>query len=592
MLTRMRKRVRAIMIVVAVAFVAGFLGSELWRVIATRGQRNDPRSSGQVGQVDDHRITQEEYRNAVLYVTNKYREENQLRDLSIEDYNNIEDRAWEFLVSELTWSRLLRESGIKVSETEIIEIMKANPPAELRGNPELLDENGNFDQQKYLEVMNNPQNQEYFARYFQELVEMLPKEKFRINVVNAWRPTQAELQDALAARNTNWTVTALYFGPRVLTEKVEPTEAEARAWYDAHPDEFQGKEIRQARYVYFPLGQTAQDSADARELIDQAYAQLESGESFNLTMLDFSDLIAETTSALVPLDRLDPGTDSVIKTLQPGSFSQPFLASYGWQLVQLDSLRDDSVALRRILVRVKMSGEVVADARERVRDFIERALASDFDSVAMDMGLQPMPARPMVDGKENLTGLDLSSPSQYADWLRRAKQGQVWDTPARGQSGFYAFQLTEVRPAAVQPFEEVKRQASWRVRQEREKEAWRARADQALQQVRAGTALEAYAAANPEVELQQETFEGLADVRRRRGAEYAGTLLALQPGMTSGVVEAGWGAFIIRCDSLNRVQNVTPEELAQEMQQQYAQKLMQELLETQEVKDFRDPFSF
>lgn len=588
----MRKRARFIMIVVAVAFVAGFLLSELWQMIATSGRRDDPRTAGQIGQVGDHRITPEEYRNAVSYTTEKYREENQLRDLSIEDYARIEDRAWDFLVSELTWSRLLRESGIKVTETEIIEIMKANPPADLRQNPELLDESGNFDQQKYLEVMNNPQNQPYFARYFQELVEMLPKEKFRINVVNSWRPTRAELEDALSRQATRWTVTALYFGPRVIEQTVEPTDDEALAFYRANQDEFKTREVRQARYVFFPLGQSARDSADAQETIDRAAAQLESGESFNLTMLDFSDLLPETTSALIPRERLDDITDSVVGALKPGEHSQPFLAPYGWQLVRLDSLRADSVALRRILVRVKMGGEAVGEAREAVRDFIDRATASDFDSVATDMGLVVRPARPMLGGKENLAGLDLASPTQYVEWLKKAKPGEVWDMPARGRNGFYAFQLTEVRPARLQPFEEVKQQAAWRVRQERERGIWLQLAKEARAAIGAGTTLEDYAAAHPAVELQQESFEGLIDARRRRGADYAGALLALAPGQLSQVVEAPWGAFIIRADAVEQAPGTSLEQLAQQRQQQVVQQLMQELVENPEVKDYRDPFSF
>ena len=592
MLTTLRKRVRVIMIIVAVGFVAGFLLGELWRMLGSRGRQQSPIESGLVGKVGDRKVTIDEYRNAVTYTTGKYREENMLRDLSPGDYAAIEERAWNFLVSELTWGRLLRESGIQVSEQEIIEIMKANPPEDIRNNPELFDEQGNFDQQKYIEVMNNPQNQAYFSRYFQELAEMLPKEKFRLNVVNSYRPTSGEINEALVQQNTRWKVTSLYFGPKVIAEQVEPAPDEVRAWYDAHLEDFRTKEVRQLRYVQFPIATTPQDSVDAKEIIDRAYAQLEEGETFNLTMMDFSDMVAETTSAFFPRERLDDATDTIVAKMKPGEYSPPFLTQYGWQMVALDSAVEDSIALRRILVRVKMSAEVIADVREEVRNFVDRALESDFDSVAMDMGLQPRPARPMIDGKENLAGLDLVSPTQMTDWARKAKEGDVMDTPVRGQGGFYVFQLTELRKAEQQPFEEVEKQVSWRVKQEKEKELWRARADQAAAEVSSGMTFEQYVAAHPEVELQEEEFTGLFDVRRRKGAEFAGALLALQPGTVSGVVEAAWGAFIIRCDEREEVPTTSPEQFAQQRQQQVAQQLMQELMQQEEIEDYRDPFSF
>ena len=51
--------------------------------------------------------------------------------------------------------------------------------------------------------------------------------------------------------------------------------------------------------------------SEAKEIIDRAYAQLEGGEEFNLTMMDFSDLVAETTSQFIARERLDPETDKL-----------------------------------------------------------------------------------------------------------------------------------------------------------------------------------------------------------------------------------------------------------------------------------------
>ena len=595
MLTNLRRRTRLIMIIVAVGFIGGFLlGGTLCQVVKKRatGQKNRMIESGIVGTVGGHKITIDEYHNAKAYITDKYRQENQLRDLESEDYAQIEDKTWNFLISELTWGKLLKQTGIQTTKEEIIEIMKANPPEELRSNPQLLDSTGRFDQNKYLETMKNPRNQTYFTRYFQRLAEMLPKEKLRIDVLNSYRVTGLETDDALLGTNGHWKITSLYFGPQLLTQKIEPTDEEMLAYYQAHPDEFQVHEIRRIRYVKFPFRVTHEDSNDARELIDKASKELKTGESFNLTIVDFSNLVPETTSVLFDLSRLDKATQDKIGELKPGHYSKPYLTPDGWQIVMLDSLRHDTVALRRVLVRIKMGPDAVAAIRDSVRNFLEEVKVGDFDSVAKSMKLKARKAQPMIDRKPNLAGLDLSSPTRLTNWAKRARQGEVMDVPLRGPTGYYVFQLSHLEDAHILDYEHAKQRVSWRVRQAKEKEVWLAEAQQAFTEIRAGKTFEQYAKENPKVETATEEFDGIQTCLRRKGPEFAGTVLALDSGKTSGVIETNWGAFILRCDKLSKTGTLTAKQFSQQRYQQLSQQVLQGILKEPEIHDYRDPFAY
>lgn len=591
MLSDMRKRVRVVMFIVAAAFIAGFLMGELWRTLGTRGSSSSQDTRGFVGKVGTHNVTPEEYRGAVAYTTDKFKNDNRLRDLSNEDYATIEQEAWRFLVSELTWAKVLKAGEVRVTQQEVIEIIKSNPPEEMRNRPELMTD-GKFDQEKYVRAIDAPENRAYFSRYFRELLEMLPKEKFRIDVVNAYRVTNRETEDALTAANSKWKTTALYFGPKMIAEKLEPSESEVRAWYEAHKQEFRAKESRQLRYVLFPLVVSREDSTQAKETIDRAYEQLLKGETFNLTMLDFSDIEGETLTVMVPRSQLDKATDTVVGKLKPGTFSPPFLAGYGWQIVMLDTMRSDSVAFRRILVRVKMGSEVLATVRDSVRSFLETVAPGRFDSVAAQFGLTVTAARPMLGGQENLAGLDLESPTQVVAWAKTARPREVLDRPQRGNRGYYVFELSEVKPAGLQDFEKVKAAASWRLRQEKEKQVWLSLAKVALDQIRSGKTLEQYAQENPGVELQNEEFTGLVDCRRRKGPEFAGAVAALNPGEKYGVVETNWGAFIVRCDERTSVPTLEPAVYVEQRRQQVAQELLTEMLKQPEVRDYRDALAY
>jgi hypothetical protein len=593
MLSDMRRNIRVVMFIVAAAFIAGFLMSELWRMIGARGsQRGRTQDThGYVGLVGKHGITPDEYHAAVSYITDKYKTENRLRDLSNEDYRAVEQQAWKYLVAELTWAKVLKAQRIGVTEAELMEIVRSNPPEELRNKPELMTD-GKFDQQKYQQIINAPENREYFSKYFRQLLEVLPREKLRIDVISAYRLTNQETEDALAAANTRWKTTSLYFGPKVMKQKYEPTEAEMKSWYEAHKDSFRTKETRQLRYVFFPMAVSPQDSVDAKEAIDRAYDQLAKGETFNLTVLDYSDLEGETLSAMTPRSGVGKETDSVIARLKPGQHSPPYLAPYGWQITRLDSVKKDSVAYRRIVVRVKMGSEVLATVRDSVRSFVEKTATEKFDTLAVMFGLTVQQTRPLVGDQKELPGLDVENPASVVEWAKKAKPGQVLDLPQRGARGYYVFDLAEVKPAGFADYEKVKQAAGFRLRREKEKQAWTDMAQQALAAIKAGKGLEQYAAETPGVELQVDSCTGLLDCRRKQGPEFAGAVAALNPGEKCGVVETSWGAFIIRCDERTPVSMLEPAAYVEQRRSQMGQDLMSELLREPEVRDYRDALAY
>jgi len=582
------------MFIVAAAFIAGFLMSELWRMIGTRGSRRGRQQDthGYVAQIDDHNVTNDEYRGVVSYITDRYKTENKLRDLSNEDYQAIEQQAWKYLVNEVTWAKALKAGKIAVTNEELMEIVKGNPPEELRNKPELMTD-GKFDPQKYLQVMNAPENREYFVRYFRQIAEMLPREKFRIDVDNAYRVTNSELEDALTAANTRWKTTALFFGSQVLTQKIEPTDAEAEAWYNANKKQFLRKEMRRLRLVYFPLALTPDDSAAAKEAIDRANDELVKGETFNLATLDYSDLEGETLSTMIPRTALDKVTDSILSRLKPGQHCSPYLAQYGWQIVQLDSAKKDSVAFRRILVRVKIGAEVLATVRDSVRSFIEKSANEKFDSLAARFGLQVRPVRPIYGDQKDLPGLDVDSPTELIDWARAAKPGQVFDRPLRGARGYYVFELSEAKPAGVQEYDDMAKQvAKAGVRREKEKQVWLPMARQALDAIKAGKSLEQCAQENPGVEIQADSFIGIAECRMKKGMEFAGAVLALNTGEKYGLVEFEWGAFIIRCDERASISKLEPAAYVEQRRSKVAQDLSAGLLKPSEVRDYRDALAY
>ncbi|MEO0092935.1 MAG: peptidyl-prolyl cis-trans isomerase [candidate division WOR-3 bacterium] len=585
----MRKRVKIIMFIVALSFVAGFLLSEIWQMLRFRARGGRGYwEKGIFGKVGKKTITREEYQNTLDYFTYKFLKENKVRDLSEEDRENLHNQVWQYLISEKVWADILKQEKIKVTDAEIYEIMKANPPPELRENPELMTD-GKFDQEKYLQVLSNPQNRPYFMIYARELVDMLPKEKLRIDITGMYRVTSGEIQKALALENTKIKATFLYFSPKVVKDQSKPTEKEIKEYYERNKKEFAIPEMRRLKYVFFPRRITAEDSLDAQRQIEDIYNEIKPGEDFALLIRDFSDNPTETTATWYAQNSFDSIMKRVLDSLQPGRFSKPFLNNEGWQIVNLVEKKKDSVKLNRILIKIKMTSTTTATVLDSINKFLERAQHENFDTLCQEFGLMARETRVIKGRPVNFPGLYSVSPLQ--DFALRAKPKDLSE-PMRGRGGYYVFRLEGIDKASYQPLDRIKQMIEWRIQREKDKEKIKAIAEAAYKKLFAGKTFADIVSEDSTIEIQKDSFNSFTYAKGAKGAEFAGALYALKPNETSGVVTTDWGSFIIHCDERIEVNNTTAEDLKTQRHQTVTNRLFSEIIKTPEVFDYRNAYFY
>lgn len=589
MLSQMRRRVKIIMFIVAFSFIAGFLLSEVWQMlrVRTRGSQSYW-EKGIYGKVGKTTITRQEYQNALDYFTYKLLKEKKVRELTEEEKENLHNQVWQYLISEKIWSPVLTRQKIKVTNTEIYEIMKANPPPELLENPELMTE-GKFDQEKYLQVLSNPQNQPYFMLYARELVDMLPKEKLRIDLTNLYRVTSQEISDNLTKENHKIKATYLYFSSKLIKESVTPTEKEITEYYEKHKKEYQIPELRRLKYVFFQRQITPEDSLDAQRQIEDIYSQVKPDEDFALLIRDYSDNPTETLATWYPKANFAASVLRTLDSLPNGGISRPILTDEGWQIINLLDRKKDSLNLRRILIKIKMTSTTTAAVLDSINKFLERARQENFDTLIQEFGLVVRETRVAKGRPVNFPGL--YSTSQLKDFAFRAKPKDLSE-PMRGNGGYYIFRLEAVDPAGYQTLERMKSMIEWQVRREKEKEKLKAIAEEAYKKLFAGKTFADIVREDTAIEIQNDSFPSFTNAKGVRGAEFAGALYALKPNETSGVVVTDWGVFIIHCDERIEVNNKTAEDFIRERQQAVANHIFNEVLKTPEVFDYRNVYLY
>ncbi len=590
------------MFIVAAAFIGGFLLSELWQLIRTRerGGRQTILAGG-VGQIGDQRIGFDEYRQIREYISQKYRQDSLFRDFSNEDETRVDHLTWDYLVKEITWNKVLKKTKLDITQGELEWIVTHFPPQELQNHPELMTD-GKFDTTKYLQALQNPNNRAFFSRYVREVYEQLRPQKLQLYIAGALQVSPGEIDDMLSRANTVVQVTALEFGPASLSDEernIEPSEEKIREFYNRHRQEYQPKEeIRECRFVFFPFGITAEDSAAARQRIEEAYQRLRAADtaslrdSFEMVSYTFSDFQPETAAVAFRADQFFPATESVVRRLRPGQFSTPVPAENGWQIIFLDSTRNDTFWVRRIRVRIKPDEARELAFTDKIREFIEQAKVGDFDSVAQRFGMAVPPTPARVVGKKRLNwAVQIYNPGALVEWAREAKEGEVMDMPLRGPYGFYVFKLARIVPVKPAPLAEVKEAVKWRVRQEEQKKLWEKKAQEAMAAIKAGKSLEEYAGEHPGVRLIQEEVKGIYDyiARGRLGSEFVAAALALEPGQVTGPIATNWASFIIRCDGKQPTETpaLTAEKYIENKQQRLFNELWEKVTEEPATRDLR-----
>ena len=582
MLSQLRKRVKVIMFFVAISFVAGFLLNEVWQMLRSR----TPRSSwekGIVGKVGKKTITRDEYFNTVEYFAYRYLKENKLREISETERENIHSQAWQYLISEKIWQDILKQEKIKITAEEVNEIVRFNPPPELRNHPDLMTD-GEFDQEKYLNVLANPANQEYFSLYVRDLIDMLPKEKLRIDVNAMYRITSGEIEDRLNWENTSVKTTYLYFSPKMLKEPYQPTEEEIKEYYEKNRKEFETPEVHRLRYVFFTLQTTAEDSLDAQRQIEDAYAEIKSVEDFSFLINDFSDMPYETTAVWFAKNSFDERTQTILDSLQPGMISKPFFSTEGWQIINLEEKKKDSVKVKRILVRIKMTSTTTAMVQDSINKFLERAKHEDFDTLCQEFGLTPLLTQVLKGKDVNFPGIN--SNNQLKNFALRAKPNELSE-PMRGRGGYFIFRLEGITESSSHPWEGAKQMIEWRIRRDKDKVKLIAKAEENYKKLFSGKPFEAIVQEDPTIEIYQDSFPSFDRCSKAKGAEFAGALYALKPKETSGVVTTDWGSFIIRCDERKEVVKMTSDVFHSQRRQEVANRILSELIKTPEVQDYR-----
>jgi peptidyl-prolyl cis-trans isomerase D len=579
MMRQMREATKPIMILAALAF--GGLMVFQWGMDIT-GRSGG--GLGEIGSVNGDPVMYEAYMAAYRQIYEQVQAQ-QEEMIGTQQNTEIEDRAFDEIVTQILITQELERRGITVTNQEISEAAQFSPPDYLR--PQFADETGNFNLAAYQSFLATlpPEQLLILEAYYRDVI---PRSKLLRQVGAGIWVSDAELWQQWKDQNQLAEIRYVPLNPATRHADSEFTipAGDVRDYYRTHEEEFTVPGRATVRFTVVDKTPTAEDTAAARAEAAEIRRQISEGEDFSeLARLESAD------QATAPLGG-DMGVftrgrniapfDSAVFQGPTGLQPEPVRTSFGYHVIDvMERWGADSAQARHILIPIERTDDSEIALLARADSLEDLTEEMPLEQAAAQMGLTVQSADitldfPFIAGAGQI--------SEGADWaFEEAAPGDVspvFETSA----AFYSLELVSAEPEGVLPLEQATPAIESTLRFERKMERARAEAQQVVERARAGEAL-ANVAAQMSLEVRTAGPFARDDFVPGIGRYNAvvGAAFGLPAGQVSDVVSTATNHYVL--DVLQRTEpdsTAWREQLPQQRQQAEAliqQQRLQEWIE-------------
>ncbi len=581
----LRNKAALIMFLVLVAFVllivlqwgADILGIKRWKgrtpnVLAKVGDR-------EVTVALFQRYLQDELRNVPK------------EELDERKYEELKEKAWNNMVKDIVLEKVAEKEKTTVTEDELFEVIKTNPPQDIRNMKELQTPDGKFDYQKYLQILANPQNLSFIMRFAEKLKYPLLQEKLRQDVWNSYRITTLEYKDMYEKYNNDVFLEALFvtrLGDRKMDTTI--TEEELKRYYNEHKNDFKIKERVKTAKVFFPVFPSAKDTISAKETAEDVYSQIVEGADFFDIGRMYSHRKLDTLKTSVKI--LPQFLKSLFSQLKKGGVSSPFLYRNAWRIIKLFHRKRDTVYYAQIVIYIRPSPDTRREVIEKITQFGEEWKKSKSDLKNLVQKYRAKLVDDFIITKEREIFGFKGYQKAIKTWAFSAKKNEVSPPFPEGRRGYSIFIVKERLPETVAPFEEVKKKIKMEILTQRKKQILQKMAQDIKQLLLAGKSLkEIHDEKYPFLRYDTLNFPHFWLASGTYGPEFAGIIFALKEGESYGPIERPLGFMFVKCTKIG-FNNISPQKIINDRITYAVTVLANEVFKTPEIKDYRNALNY
>jgi peptidyl-prolyl cis-trans isomerase D len=505
-----------------------------------------------------------------------------IRAKEAENKNVTPDQIWALLLEEMMWNKLIREEKIRVTDMEILAIIRNNPPREIYESEYMKNEQGEFDYNKYIELLKAPQSRTWLIEYEYRLRKEIPREKLRSLLSSFGWTSPFEDSIGLALQMVRYDIAYLQLPMFRARALLDITDEEVKQYYASHADEFIEPEQRILKFVFFEREPAHYDTVDARERIEDFLVRIEEGENF----LELAQEISDDTLVIMTFKGsagLKPYLMNVYENMKNGEISGIIDASHGYEVIK----RIDKGKIYKMKAEIEVSQTTIGEIYDKILSFKETAREIGFDSTAAELGIQVRQTYPMDPDNVNFPVRDTK---RFAEFVAKAK-GDMIGGPFSSIAGYYLLALDSIIPKNKPGFEQIVSKVRMAIEQKKLAGIMTEYLTRTYEKIAAGQSLEELAANDTMLFFRQQEGLNLTQLQMGLGGEFAGLVATLEKGQLSKPLALDWAGYIIRCDGKTTLQFDSTMIMPLQMKKQSRlQEVTIDLFTPKEIEDNRDEF--
>ncbi len=329
---KMRAKMGVIMIILIAAFVITIVFN--W---GAGGVDTFMKDGDVVGVINGEKVTIKSFYETYNSALEQYR--NAGIELDARMTESILQQTWETVVSQILWEQEIDRLGITVSDEELYHHLEANPPEFLKTQEAFLTD-GAFDYGKYLNVLRNPQGNEWLEIENYLRKNVLPYQKLNDIIISSVVVDESEVLQKFSDQSLIYSVNYLAAPVRLLPDSTFTVYKEdLKANYEKNKEELYKKdERRNIRYVYWMKIPSASDTAAVLFDLEDIVLRESEGETFDDLAQIFSETQVDGDSGDMgwfAIDELRPEYQKAVASAKAGDILDPILIGDQYHLIKV-----------------------------------------------------------------------------------------------------------------------------------------------------------------------------------------------------------------------------------------------------------------
>ena len=479
LMTTMRNRMHVFLWAILILFIlsisiGGLVGGA--NIIDQLFGRVDPSTA--IGVINGQKILPDDFSRAVSARLEQVRTSG--REITDLDFDQARKQVWDDYIREILISQSIEKLEISATNQEVLFHLQNIPPPFLISDP-AFQTNGEFDQAKYEQAINNPSGNEWTQ------IEQFMKDTYIPNIklqemVNAdLIITDEDVWESYIKQHVNYTIDGVHITTNAVKDDViEPTEEELFNEYTEKIDDFYREEMRNLEVVSWEKKPSSDDSIRVLDECQEIINQLNNGS-------DFSELANTYTQD--PGNQFSPdsgkggnlgwfGKGQMVRPFEEAAFVAkagdvvgPVLSRFGYHIIKVNDRRNENdkeeINASHILLKIEM-GPNTNDALKR------KSTLFSYDASDPKIGFSAALDSHQVTTNKVTKILDETTTLQnfgaFRQAVRFAYNSEVNDVsdPMQNDRYFIVAKLDSVLPEGTKSFEEVQNQIQNSINQERQ----------------------------------------------------------------------------------------------------------------------------